>query len=132
MIKGVGGVAALAFTVALFASCASMDRNECLNANWYAIGLEDGAQLKNVNTGALEYAPAVSRDALELFFTRIEGAAPAIYRAEHRSDKEPFGAPQRVSAITGFVEAPALSPDGRALYYHKLEDGRFVIYRVAR
>jgi WD40 repeat protein len=88
--------------------------------------------LKNVNTGALEYAPAVSRDALELFFTRIEGAAPAIYRAARQSDKEPFAAPQRVSAITGFVEAPALSPDGRALYYHKLEDGRFVIYRVAR
>jgi hypothetical protein len=61
-----------------------------------------------------------------------EGAAPAIYRAARQSDKEPFAAPQRVSAITGFVEAPALSPDGRALYYHKLEDGRFVIYRVAR
>jgi WD40 repeat protein len=88
--------------------------------------------LKNVNTPALEYAPAVSRDGLELFFTRIEAATPAIYRAVRRTDQEPFAAPQRVSAITGFVEAPALSPDGRALYYHKLESGRFVIYRVGR
>lgn len=88
--------------------------------------------LKNVNTKALEYAPAVSRDGLELFFTRSESAAPAIYRAARPSEREPFGAPARVAAITGFVEAPALSPDGRALYYHKLEGGRFVIYRVAR
>ena len=28
------------------AGCASMDRGECQNANWYAIGLEDGADLK--------------------------------------------------------------------------------------
>jgi hypothetical protein len=28
----------------LAAGCASLDRNECLNADWYAIGLEDGAR----------------------------------------------------------------------------------------
>jgi uncharacterized protein DUF2799 len=28
----------------LLAGCASMDKGECVNANWYAIGLEDGAQ----------------------------------------------------------------------------------------
>ena len=35
-----------AAVVAMFlvAGCASMDRNECLSANWYAIGLEDGAR----------------------------------------------------------------------------------------
>jgi hypothetical protein len=26
------------------AACASMNRNQCLNADWYAIGLEDGAR----------------------------------------------------------------------------------------
>jgi len=30
--------------------------------------------LRNVNTAALEYAPAVSGDLLELFFTRLEGS----------------------------------------------------------
>jgi len=34
-----------ALLFALIASgCASLDRNECLSANWYAIGLEDGAR----------------------------------------------------------------------------------------
>ncbi len=88
--------------------------------------------LRNVNTRALEYAPAVSRDGLELVFTRIEGSSPAIWRAVRRSVSEPFDVPQRVAAITGFVEAPAFSPDGRALYYHRREDKRHVIYRVAR
>ena len=34
----------IAAACALLASCASMDRGECLSANWYAIGLEDGAR----------------------------------------------------------------------------------------
>jgi hypothetical protein len=29
---------------ALLAGCASLDRDECRNADWYAIGLEDGAR----------------------------------------------------------------------------------------
>src|SRR5205085_7248960 len=33
----------LALLLAL-AGCASMNRNQCLNADWYAIGLEDGAR----------------------------------------------------------------------------------------
>jgi hypothetical protein len=28
----------------LLAACASMDKPQCVNANWYAIGMEDGAQ----------------------------------------------------------------------------------------
>ena len=28
----------------LLAGCAAMDKNQCQNANWYAIGLEDGGQ----------------------------------------------------------------------------------------
>ena len=91
--------------------------------------------LKNINTGALEYAPAVSGDLLELFFTRISGpigSQPVILRSTRHRPDEPFGMPERVSAITGHVEAPALSGDGRALYYHKLDGNRFVIYRTER
>jgi hypothetical protein len=108
-----------------------------------AIAARDGAEfrrlatsaelLKNVNSAALEYAPAVSGDLLELFFTRAAGSGPpAIFRSARRSAAEPFEPPQRVGAIAGFVEAPALSGDGRSLYYHKLEGGRFLIYRVSR
>lgn len=92
--------------------------------------------LRNVNTAALEYAPAVSGDLLELFFTRLEGSArsprSAILRAVRPDAGAPFGAPQRLASITGFVEAPALSGDGRSLYFHRLDGGRFVILRVAR
>lgn len=91
---------------------------------------------KNINTKALEYAPAISSDLLELFFTRASTASashqPVIMRATRRSPEEPFGPPQKVAAITGFVEAPTLTADGRALYYHRLAGDRYVLYRVAR
>ena len=40
---------ALLSAVLLLAGCASMDKNECVSANWYAIGLEDGAQGRGVD-----------------------------------------------------------------------------------
>ncbi len=33
--------------LAVLAGCASLDRDECVNADWYAIGLEDGACAKH-------------------------------------------------------------------------------------
>jgi hypothetical protein len=84
--------------------------------------------MSNVNTPALEYAPAISADLLELFFTRDL----VIYRSVRANRDVPFGVPQRVGAITGTVEGPTLSADGRSLYYHKLDGNRFAIYRVAR
>jgi len=92
--------------------------------------------LRNINTKGLEYAPAISSDLLELFFTRIPVSSgtpqPLILRSTRRSIEDPFGLPEKVAAITGFVEAPTLTHDGRALYFHKLEGNRFVIYRVTR
>ena len=107
-----------------------------------AIAVRDGAGfrrlsgsaelLKNVNTDALEYAACVSPDDLELFFTRAGKGLPAIYRSTRKNATQSFDSPARVAAIKGFVEAPALSPDGRSLYYHLKEGERFVIYRVSR
>jgi hypothetical protein len=34
--------------------------------------------------------------------------------------------------LDGFVEGPTLSNDGHALYFHKLVDGHFGIWRVTR
>lgn len=34
----------LVLLAALLAGCASLDRNQCVSADWYAIGLEDGAR----------------------------------------------------------------------------------------
>ena len=92
--------------------------------------------LRLVNTTELEYAPAASSDGLELFFTRVHeiraDAEPRIWRSVQRSVREPFAAPQPVSAISGFAEAPALSPDGLSLHYHARVNSRFVIFRVTR
>jgi hypothetical protein len=93
--------------------------------------------MAKVNTDVLEYAAAISADGLELFFTRADLAhlpegAPRIYRAYREQVDVPFGEPELVSTIEGFVEAPTLSIDGYSLYYHKLERDKFVIYRVTR
>jgi hypothetical protein len=40
--------ASLLAAMLLLAGCAGMDRSECVNADWYAIGLEDGAKGRGV------------------------------------------------------------------------------------
>ena len=55
-----------------------------------------------------------------------------IYTATRSKVTEPFGKPRKIEAISGFAEAPALSPDEKSLYYHLNVNGTFVIYRVTR
>ena len=91
--------------------------------------------LAKVNTADnLEYGACTSADGLELFFDRftVSSKSFAIWRAVRASAEAPFGTPQRVAALEGFVEAQTLSPDGRSLYYQKREGDRFVFYRVTR
>jgi hypothetical protein len=99
--------------------------------------LPDSARIMaNVNTFDLEYAAAVPSDGLELFFTRMTGLLfwrkLTIEHATRKSADEPFGPSRTVRAITGFVEAPAVTDDGKALYYHQKVDGMHRIYRVSR
>jgi len=90
----------------------------------------------NINSSALEYAPATTADQLELFFTRFDpttDSAPAIYHAMRAAIDAPFDMPQRIAAIgDGLVEGPTVSPDGLALYYHQLDGDRYNLYRIAR
>jgi len=92
--------------------------------------------MANVNTAKLEYAPAISASGLELFFTRLDLSTTetGIYRTVRATSNSVFDPPQLVSAIAGFVEGPALSPDEKSLYYHKLNTstGDFELYRVTR
>jgi hypothetical protein len=120
--------------------------NGALEAASIAVGRRDAlgftretdsaSQLAAVNASGLNYAPSISVDGLELFFTRVAsmsgGAQPAIYRATRPDPTAPFTAVQRVSAAAGFVEAPSLSADGHVLYFHKLEGGRYLIYCAQR
>jgi hypothetical protein len=90
----------------------------------------------HVNSDWLQYAPDISADELELFFTRVKkieaSAQPAIFRSNRKRVDEPFSMPERVSAIQGFAEAPTLSPDGRSLYYHARVGQEFRLRRVRR
>jgi hypothetical protein len=104
------------------------------NGQGFARHPDSAALLANVNTADLEYAPAISADGLELFFTRFSSSRREILtcRATRPDDASPFGVAQRVSAISGFAEGATLSPDERSLYYHAEESGAFVLYRVTR
>ena len=101
--------------------------------------LKNSAEImRKINTHDLNYAPDVSKSGLEFFFTRIpiQGSQPkpppVIYTATRSKVTEPFGKPRKIEAISGFAEAPALSPDEKSLYYHLNVNGTFVIYRVTR
>ena len=93
--------------------------------------------LANINTDDLEYAAAISKDELELCFTRIIGAISVnseahIYIATRTATNLPFSEPQEITEITGFVEGPTFSADDNGIYYHKKENGVFVLYYIEK
>jgi hypothetical protein len=95
--------------------------------------LPDSARIMaNINTSALEYAAAISADGLELFFTRMTGALLwrklTIEHATRKSADEPFGPSRTIRSISGFVEGPTVTGDGKALYYHAKVEGVHRIY----
>ena len=103
------------------------------------VRLKNSAEImRKINTHDLNYAPDVSKSGLEFFFTRIpiQGSQPkpppVIYTATRSKVTKPFGPPRKLEAITGFAEAPALSPDEKSLYFHLQVNGTFVIYRLTR
>jgi hypothetical protein len=99
------------------------------------------AMLRAVNSDDLEYAPALSHDERELYFTRasftfsggkLTLAKTSIMVARREAADRPFGEPRRIKSITGFVEGPTITPDGRKLYYHRNDGDRFQLYMVER
>lgn len=106
------------------------------SAGTFVRAADSDTVLATVNGGGLNYAPAISTDGRELFFTRwastTDGSVPAIYRATRASAASPFGTPEVVAATTGFVEAPSLSADGRLLYFHRRVGNAYAIYCAQR
>ncbi len=99
----------------------------------FRIAPDSFAQLINVNSDALEYAPAISADGLELYFTRaIEGGVPHIMLATRSSVSRPFDAPMALSKLDGFTEAPAIPKDGHEMFFHKKTDGKYSLFRAMR
>jgi hypothetical protein len=103
----------------------------------FVIDRHSASIMKTINDKYLNYAPDTSADELEFFFTRTDPKPPTpqfgIYMATRKSATKPFGEPKKIDAITGFAEAPSISPDELSLYYHwKNPSGVFVINRVTR
>jgi len=92
---------------------------------------------QNIDTQQLEFAPSLSADGLELYFSKINVVAnlpfyKGIYVSKRDSLDQPFGKPEKVAAITGTVEAPSLSADEKFLFYHRKVEGTFKAHRVRR
>jgi hypothetical protein len=96
------------------------------------------ALLARVNALGMVYAPDISADGLELFFTRLPPGLllfqppPQIYLATRAAADQPFGQPVRLTGLGTFVEAPSLSPDGRWLYFHACAKGVCRLFAARR
>ncbi|PCI47593.1 MAG: hypothetical protein COB49_07030 [Alphaproteobacteria bacterium] len=89
----------------------------------------------NINTSDLEYGASVSADGRELYFTRLSfanGGKFTSFYATRPDRAAAFSVPSPISAITGIAEAPAITSDGKLLYFHKKDHGRFFLYVLER
>ena len=102
----------------------------------FELQTDSAAIFANINTPDLEYAACISRDGLELFFTRLTlpDLATGMYRATRPNPIAAFDVPLRIAGLDGFYEAPALSADEKQLYFHRKNQtsGRFELYRLTR
>ena len=95
------------------------------------------ALLQSVNTSDLEYAAGIASDGLTLYFTRVQlpitaATVPQICMATRPTPADAFGEVKRVASITGFAEAPTVSPDGKRLYFHQRENNVYALFMVRR
>lgn len=99
------------------------------------------AIFRAVNSQDLDYAPALSADEREIFFTRarftfsggkLALAQTRIMVARRDTTGKPFGTPRPITSITGFVEGPTITPNGRNVYFHRRDGDRFHLYTVTR
>lgn len=106
----------------------------------FARAPDSAAQLANINSSKMEYAAALSRDLKTLYFTRVdfavlsEGGETGFQTlvARRAAIEEPWGVPRPIASVSGYAEAPTLSPDECSVYFHKRVDGRFAIFRTTQ
>ena len=94
---------------------------------------DSDAIFANVNdTNYLVYAPQITRDGLELYFTRILNTTvnSELCVSIRNSLTDPFSLPAVIYSNNGFVpEAPSLTSDKQKMYYHQKDGtGLFKIY----
>ncbi len=104
----------------------------------FSVNTDSAVIMEMINTDALEYAASISRDQLELYFTRASGTLETgfdfgIYIATRSSISDVWSNVRRIDAITGDVtEGPSISSDGELLYYHQKISDQFRIWVVKR
>ncbi len=96
---------------------------------------KDSAKIfKHINKDNVVYAATISNNELEILYTRMTRKGGAIkvesLRATRPDKNRPFGQPRVIKTITGFSEAPALTNDGRLIYYHKKIGGPTGVFKV--
>jgi hypothetical protein len=96
-----------------------------------------------LNTDALEYAPCQSADRLELYFTRTTKRKATVDNkklepylrimvARRRDCFSPYGQPEKLSALTGFIEAPTITDDKKEMFFHKKVGDKFRLFCAKR
>ncbi|MBT8236551.1 MAG: hypothetical protein KJO04_10195 [Bacteroidia bacterium] len=105
--------------------------------NSFAREANSEAIFEAINTDHLEYAPALSQNELEIYFTRLtlplgDNPEAKIYLSQRSSTDEPFGSPQLIPEITGFVEGATLNSDDTGIYYHKKVNDLFLLYYLEK
>ena len=97
------------------------------------------AQINDVNF--IYYAPCITKDGLELYYTRYKAGNVTILTAvevcvsTRSTNAEAFGAPSVLfsSNPTNIVEAPTLSADKSIMYYHqKIGDNHKIFVRTRK
>jgi hypothetical protein len=89
----------------------------------------------NDTTDYIVYAPFLSKDELELYYTRLlkNGTQTEIMVATRANVNDPFGTPSLlISTPSVLPEGPALTSDQTKMYYHKKIGVTFKIYYQTR
>ena len=83
---------------------------------------------RNINdTNYLVYAPSITKDRLELYFTRLlkNSYNTEICVSVRKSENDPFSLPAVIYSNYGFIpEAPTLSTDKQKMYYHQKDSSQ--------
>jgi hypothetical protein len=88
--------------------------------------------LTELNSTAWDFHPAISPDALTIYFGSRRNGISQLFTATRESVAEPFGSPERLRFFDlpgNALEYPSPSSDGNALYFTRsINGGQFDIY----
>jgi len=88
--------------------------------------------LIELNSAAWDFHPAISPDALTIYFGSRRNGISQLFTATRESVTEPFGSPERLRFFDlpgNALEYPTPSSDGMALYFTRsINGGQFDIY----